>query len=129
MLLAPKVPEITVEGRSAYADDGALRLGFPGRDGVKLDDGRTLYSHNQLYGRWYVEPRGAWPLPRRWRSPSAVAAIPPPCCMPPATRPAPLVSRCTLCTCTTVFKAQQMNGRLKCAANAGAGGRTSTSHG
>ncbi len=31
----------------------ALLIGF--------DNGLTLYSHNQLYGRWYVMPRGRWP--------------------------------------------------------------------
>lgn len=33
---------------------------------IELDDGRTLYSHNQLYGRWYVVAPGA--LPRTARS-------------------------------------------------------------
>ncbi|MDJ0927682.1 MAG: endonuclease VIII [Gammaproteobacteria bacterium] len=30
-----------------------------------FDNGLTLYSHNQLYGRWYVRPRGALPRTRR----------------------------------------------------------------
>ncbi|MEM7405103.1 MAG: endonuclease VIII [Pseudomonadota bacterium] len=30
-----------------------------------FDNGLTLYSHNQLYGRWYVRARDAWPRTRR----------------------------------------------------------------
>jgi len=33
---------------------------------TRFDNGLTLYSHNQLYGRWYVRPRGE--LPRTNRS-------------------------------------------------------------
>ncbi len=33
---------------------------------TRFDNGLTLYSHNQLYGRWYVRPRGT--LPRTGRS-------------------------------------------------------------
>jgi len=33
---------------------------------TRFDNGLTLYSHNQLYGRWYVRPRGQ--LPRTGRS-------------------------------------------------------------
>ncbi len=32
---------------------------------IALDDERTLYSHNQLYGRWYVVAPGATPNTRR----------------------------------------------------------------
>lgn len=28
---------------------------------TRFDNGLTLYSHNQLYGRWYTCERGAWP--------------------------------------------------------------------
>ncbi len=28
---------------------------------TRFDNGLTLYSHNQLYGRWYVRPRGERP--------------------------------------------------------------------
>ena len=28
---------------------------------TRFDNGLTLYSHNQLYGRWYVRPRGELP--------------------------------------------------------------------
>ena len=28
---------------------------------TRFDNGLTLYSHNQLYGRWYVKPRGEFP--------------------------------------------------------------------
>jgi len=33
---------------------------------TRLSNGLTLYSHNQLYGRWYVRPRGE--LPQTGRS-------------------------------------------------------------
>ena len=33
---------------------------------TRFDNGLTLYSHNQLYGRWFVRPRGE--LPRTGRS-------------------------------------------------------------
>ena len=32
---------------------------------TRFDNGFTLYSHNQLYGRWYVKPRGVLPRTRR----------------------------------------------------------------
>jgi endonuclease-8 len=32
---------------------------------IDLEDGLILYSHNQLYGRWYVRPRGTMPSTRR----------------------------------------------------------------
>ncbi|MCB1749378.1 MAG: endonuclease VIII [Gammaproteobacteria bacterium] len=32
---------------------------------IGFDDGRTLYSHNQLYGRWMVSRRGSLPATRR----------------------------------------------------------------
>ena len=32
---------------------------------IQLDDERTLYSHNQLYGRWYVVAPGITPNTRR----------------------------------------------------------------
>ena len=32
---------------------------------VRFENGLTLYSHNQLYGRWYVSPRGRLPSTRR----------------------------------------------------------------
>ena len=32
---------------------------------TRFDNGLTLYSHNQLYGRWYVCPRGETPRTRR----------------------------------------------------------------
>ena len=32
---------------------------------TRFDSGLTLYSHNQLYGRWYVEPRGKLPRTNR----------------------------------------------------------------
>ena len=32
---------------------------------TRFDNGLTLYSHNQLYGRWYVRPRGQLPNTRR----------------------------------------------------------------
>lgn len=30
-----------------------------------FDNGLSMYSHNQLYGRWYVRPRGEWPATKR----------------------------------------------------------------
>lgn len=32
---------------------------------IRLDNGRNIYSHNQLYGRWYCCPRGGGPDTRR----------------------------------------------------------------
>ena len=32
---------------------------------IEFDDGRTLYSHNQLYGRWYVVAAGRTPATNR----------------------------------------------------------------
>jgi endonuclease-8 len=32
---------------------------------IGFDDGRVLYSHNQLYGRWMVSRRGILPATRR----------------------------------------------------------------
>ncbi|MGI9331315.1 MAG: endonuclease VIII [Gammaproteobacteria bacterium] len=32
---------------------------------TRFDNGLTLYSHNQLYGRWYVTPRDRTPSTRR----------------------------------------------------------------
>ena len=32
---------------------------------VRFENDQTLYSHNQLYGRWYVTPRGKLPGTRR----------------------------------------------------------------
>jgi endonuclease-8 len=32
---------------------------------TRFDNGLTLYSHNQLYGRWYVTPRGDTPDTKR----------------------------------------------------------------
>ncbi len=32
---------------------------------TRFDNGLTLYSHNQLYGRWYVTPRNRTPSTRR----------------------------------------------------------------
>lgn len=32
---------------------------------TRFDNGLTLYSHNQLYGRWYVRVRGTMPLTAR----------------------------------------------------------------
>ncbi len=32
---------------------------------TRFDNGLTLYSHNQLYGRWYVRARGELPRTRR----------------------------------------------------------------
>lgn len=32
---------------------------------IRFNSGLTLYSHNQLYGRWYVCPRGALPNTNR----------------------------------------------------------------
>lgn len=32
---------------------------------IEFDDGRTLYSHNQLYGRWYVRKAGIRPATNR----------------------------------------------------------------
>ncbi len=32
---------------------------------TRFEGGRVLYSHNQLYGRWYVEPRGKTPRTSR----------------------------------------------------------------
>ena len=32
---------------------------------TRFDNGLTLYSHNQLYGRWYVTRRGSLPKTRR----------------------------------------------------------------
>ena len=32
---------------------------------TRFDNGLTLYSHNQLYGRWYVRPRGQLPRTNR----------------------------------------------------------------
>ncbi|MBT8445716.1 MAG: endonuclease VIII [Gammaproteobacteria bacterium] len=32
---------------------------------TRFDNGLTLYSHNQLYGRWYVKPRGELPATGR----------------------------------------------------------------
>ena len=32
---------------------------------IGFDNGLTLYSHNQLYGRWYVRPAGSLPATRR----------------------------------------------------------------
>lgn len=32
---------------------------------VRFDEGRVLYSHNQLYGRWYVVRPEAWPKTNR----------------------------------------------------------------
>ena len=32
---------------------------------IRFANGLTLYSHNQLYGRWYTRRRGQWPDTRR----------------------------------------------------------------
>ncbi|MEM7467331.1 MAG: endonuclease VIII [Pseudomonadota bacterium] len=32
---------------------------------IRFDNERYLYSHNQLYGRWYVRPRGEFPATNR----------------------------------------------------------------
>ncbi len=32
---------------------------------IRLDNGLNIYSHNQLYGRWYCGPRGRFPDTRR----------------------------------------------------------------
>ena len=32
---------------------------------TRFENGLTLYSHNQLYGRWYVTKSGCWPATRR----------------------------------------------------------------
>ncbi|MEJ2534261.1 MAG: endonuclease VIII [Gammaproteobacteria bacterium] len=32
---------------------------------TRFSNGLTLYSHNQLYGRWYTRRRGQWPQTRR----------------------------------------------------------------
>lgn len=32
---------------------------------TRFDGGLTLYSHNQLYGRWYTSRRGEWPRTNR----------------------------------------------------------------
>lgn len=32
---------------------------------TRFDNGLTLYSHNQLYGRWFTVPRGEWPATNR----------------------------------------------------------------
>lgn len=32
---------------------------------TRLEQGLTIYSHNQLYGRWYVSPRGSLPKTNR----------------------------------------------------------------
>lgn len=32
---------------------------------MRFENGLTLYSHNQLYGRWFVQRRGEWPDTRR----------------------------------------------------------------
>lgn len=42
---------------SVRARSKAMLIGFA--------NGYTLYSHNQLYGVWYVRPSGSWPATRR----------------------------------------------------------------
>ena len=32
---------------------------------TQFEGGLTLFSHNQLYGRWYIEPRGKFPRTNR----------------------------------------------------------------
>ena len=32
---------------------------------IRFEDGPTMYSHNQLYGRWFIRERGALPRTRR----------------------------------------------------------------
>jgi endonuclease-8 len=43
--------------RSVRSRGKALLIGF--------DNGLTIYSHNQLYGRWYVRGAGSWPRTQR----------------------------------------------------------------
>ncbi|MBK8957648.1 MAG: endonuclease VIII [Proteobacteria bacterium] len=50
-LAGQRVSEVTTRGKAML---------------IRFDDQRTLYSHNQLYGRWYVMAPGA--LPRTTRS-------------------------------------------------------------
>ena len=59
--LAPLKPfESRLSGRTVTAVDtrGKAML-------TRFDNGLTLYSHNQLYGRWYVRARGDLPRTRR----------------------------------------------------------------
>jgi endonuclease-8 len=32
---------------------------------IRFEDGPTMYSHNQLYGRWFIRERGVLPSTRR----------------------------------------------------------------
>lgn len=32
---------------------------------IQFEDSRYIYSHNQLYGKWYIKPAGAYPKTKR----------------------------------------------------------------
>lgn len=56
--LAHRAPELEATRVLTVAPHGKAML-------IHFDNGLTLYSHNQLYGRWYVRRRGQPPKTRR----------------------------------------------------------------
>jgi len=48
--------------RNAVVDRRVLSVSARGKALLtQLEGDLTLFSHNQLYGRWYIEPRGKFP--------------------------------------------------------------------
>ncbi len=66
-LEAVTLPQPRISGHAvALAASGVQAVETRGKAMlIRFDNGLTLFSHNQLYGRWYVRRRGDWPQTRR----------------------------------------------------------------
>ena len=67
LLVQPELPFPTVNSyQEAWDGAKVLRVGARGKALViELEGGDCLYSHNQLYGRWYIRKPGSYPKTNR----------------------------------------------------------------